>query len=97
MDIKRKGLGLYEPGELKNLDKSLMMQAIVKEYNGKNEKPKKEKNEQANEEVPYWKERLTCQICGKTYFRSAGTKHRRTNHHKIYEKMNEKIRKFVLE
>lgn len=92
MDIKKKkGLGLYEPEELKHLDKSLIAKAIY------NNDTKEEPKEEIIEDVPYWKQRLTCKICGKQYFRSATTKHRRTQYHKTYELINEKLRKFMLE
>lgn len=36
-------------------------------------------------------DRLICDVCRKTYTRSAVTKHRQTNYHKIYKEMHDKF------
>lgn len=42
-------------------------------------------------------DRIKCEICGRTYVRCHKTKHIRTDHHKAYEEMNEKLRKILLD
>jgi hypothetical protein len=44
----------------------------------------------------HWSDKIKCKICGKEYFRSASVAHKKTQHHKTYEKFDEKIRKLML-
>lgn len=88
---KTKNLIEYEPEVLKYLDESCVAKAIYKQEEEKEQPPKE------NPDVPYWKQRIKCDICGKEYFRSGTTKHRSTQHHKTYMMINDKMRKFILD
>lgn len=43
------------------------------------------------------KDKINCDICGKTYTRSNKNAHIKTNHHQIYSKMNKKMAKLLLD
>ncbi len=36
-------------------------------------------------------DRIKCEICGKEYFRSGSTKHKRTEYHRAMERVNKKL------
>jgi hypothetical protein len=42
-------------------------------------------------------DKIICDICGKTYTRSNKTAHVRTQRHKIYTSVNEKLRKLLID
>src|SRR5580693_112782 len=44
----------------------------------------------------HWSDRIECKICGKTYQRSRTTLHKRTQFHRTYDDINEKLRKVLL-
>ena len=44
-----------------------------------------------------WDDRVKCKICGKIVSRSNQSNHRKSNQHQIYMKMNEKIRKLLID
>lgn len=44
-----------------------------------------------------WNDRVKCTICGKIVSRSNQSNHRKSNQHQIYLKMNEKIRKLLID
>ena len=43
------------------------------------------------------KDRLECDICGKTYTRSSSTHHKRTQYHQAHLKINKKLRELLIE
>lgn len=87
---KNKGIILYNKEEFDYLDNSTIAKAM---YNHSKQKIKKDEKD---EDIPYWKQRITCDICGKQYYRSGVTKHRSTQHHKTYMLINEKLRNLML-
>jgi len=44
-----------------------------------------------------WKDRIKCEICNKTYTRSNKYRHNNTKYHKMYEEMNNKLRKLLFQ
>ncbi len=84
-NIKEKELINYNEDELKYITKPVG-KAI---YLGRG-RPKK------NNKL-HWSDIITCNICNKTFTRSARTAHNKTNHHQIYLKINEKLRKILVE
>ena len=42
------------------------------------------------------KDRVKCQVCGKVYTRSGSAKHKKSQQHKIYEDINNKLLKAIL-
>lgn len=49
----------------------------------------------ANKKLPT--DRIKCKVCGKEYFRSGATKHKRTVFHKERERINEKLLGFLID
>lgn len=43
------------------------------------------------------KDRLECEICGKTYVRSSSTHHKRTQYHLAHVKINKKLRELLID
>lgn len=43
-----------------------------------------------------WNDRIQCKICGKKMLRSNQSKHKKTQYHMAFEKMNNKIRDLLL-
>lgn len=43
-----------------------------------------------------WSDRITCKICGKTYLQSNSTWHKKSNFHKLHEKLNDKMREIFI-
>jgi hypothetical protein len=43
------------------------------------------------------KDRLECDICGKSYIRSSSTHHKRTQYHQAHVKINSKLRKLLID
>lgn len=82
--LKGKGLGLCDNETIKYIREPIG-KAIASRGRPKAEKP------------THWSDKLKCKICGKEYFRSAVVAHKKTNHHKTYEKFDEKMRKLMLE
>lgn len=80
-----KELVLMDKDELKNIMKPLE-KAKYKHNVGR---PKKELHTK-------WSDRITCKICGKEYMRSNSSSHKKTNHHKLHEQMNNKIRDILI-
>lgn len=54
-------------------------------------RPKKTESEKAKPT-----DRLTCEICGKEYFRSGSAKHKATQHHILHQNLNKKLMKMLL-
>lgn len=44
-----------------------------------------------------WSDRIKCKICGTEYTRSAVVAHKKTRHHRDFEKFDSKLRKIMLE
>lgn len=86
------GLARYNVDELKYLKKSSVAKAIYTHKPKKTGRPRKNEDEKTK-----WNDRIECTICGKTYIRSGATKHRRTEFHQAFEKMDEKLRNLTLE
>src|ERR1700677_1702569 len=83
---ENKGLSQYTSEELKYVQKPLG-KAIYK-----CRRPKKEDSEKC-----HWSDKVKCDTCGKTFMRSARTAHNNTNFHKIHIKMNDKLKKLLIE
>lgn len=87
----KKGLSLtnYSEEELKYLQKPIG-KAIYK--NSTKGRPRKQEHEKCKPT-----DKITCEICGKTYIRSGSAAHKITNYHKLHERMNTKLRKILLD
>lgn len=95
---KVKSLALYEPSELKYLNNSVVAKTMYDQGRVPNTPRRTNEDEdEEDEEVPYWRQRVTCNVCGKTHARSAVSKHKKSNYHKMHEKVNAKLREFILE
>lgn len=57
-------------------------------YKGRPRKPDNEKAKPTD--------RITCEICGKEYFRSGSANHKATKHHIIHQDLNKKLMKILL-
>lgn len=88
---EKKSLPLYEPEELKYLDKPLGKAAYLGRKTSINDDERKRKGIKAN-----WWDRIECNICGVEFTRSARSKHNRTKQHQIYKKIDKKMRKVLL-
>ncbi len=42
-------------------------------------------------------DKIVCEICGKSFFRSGRTKHKRTKFHMLHENMNKKLMKMLVD
>lgn len=83
---KQKGLGLYEPEEIKYLEKPIGKAVFI----GPKEEPiKKQKS------TPF--DRVICDICGTEFTRGNRSKHNKTRHHRDFLVFNDKIRKIMLD
>lgn len=76
-----KGLGLYDNDTLEYVQKPLG-KAIYEQSTKK--------------DISKHSDRIKCKVCDKEYVRSNATHHKNTNHHKIYEKMNTKIKNLLI-
>lgn len=54
-------------------------------------RPKKDADEKTSP-----KDRVECDICGKTYVRSSSTNHKRTQFHQAHVKINKKLQKLLI-
>jgi|ERR1700761_1830550 len=45
----------------------------------------------------HWSDRIECKLCGKIYTRSTSSRHKKTQYHRIYEEMNNKLRMILLD
>lgn len=84
--LKQKGLGTVDNETIKYL-RHPIGKSIALSLGKPSMKPKKK---------CHWSDRIKCKICGKTYVRSACTKHKSTEYHKLYERFDEKIRNIML-
>lgn len=41
-------------------------------------------------------DRIKCEICGKEFYRSGRTNHKKTKHHILYEGLNKKLAKILI-
>ena len=73
----------YKVDELKYLKKPIG-KALYK-YSENEKLPLRKKN------IPKWKEKVKCVVCGGMYMRSSKTRHEWTQRHKIYNNVNTKI------
>lgn len=83
------GLSTYDSNELKYLESSSIGKAI---YVNKRGRPRVSDELKAKST-----DRITCKDCGKQYIRSNATNHKKTTYHIIHEKMNEKLKKIMLD
>ena len=83
---EKKELVQYDEDELKYVQKPLG-KAIYKAG-----RPKKSDDEKAK-----WNDKIKCSICNKEYIRSASNAHKITQYHKIHSKMNDKLKKLLIE
>lgn len=100
----KKGLGLYEPDEIKYLEKPLGKAAYLGE---KIEETIDQSDEdKLVEEISLsplvkvkalWSDRVKCPICGKRFTRSCRNSHEKTSYHKTYLKFHKKLRKIMLD
>lgn len=58
----------------------------------KSGRPKKNEFEKAKPT-----DKITCEICGKNFFRSGRANHYKTEYHKAHNAMNSKLRKILIE
>ena len=78
---KQKSLPLYEVDTIKEIIKPIGRTI----YNGEIQNGSS------------WNDNVICKICGKRYKRSNVTNHKKTQWHKIHDKMNDKLKKLLLE
>jgi len=81
------GMVSFSVDELKYVRKPIGKQiykSIVEEV--KEEKPK-----------PRWDDKVKCKVCGSVTLRSNQSTHKKSQKHKLYEGINEKIRNVLLE
>jgi hypothetical protein len=103
-EIKIKRHDSSKKKEKRRLRKKIRKDKNITEYNkdeidyiqtpiGKStyKEPKQEKKK------AHWSDKVLCEICGKTFTRSARSNHRATQYHKIYESMNKKLSKFLID
>lgn len=55
-------------------------------------RPKKNETEKAK-----WSDKIICDVCGKTFIRSARSSHKKTKYHNFYSKMNAKLKKLLVD
>jgi hypothetical protein len=85
---KGKGLSQYSDDVLKELNKTIP-KAIY-------ENAVKQKIKHSTSNDSKWTDKIECDVCGKIYTRSNSGAHKKTREHKIYENMNKKLRKIML-
>ncbi len=84
-NIKEKELIQCNEEELKYVQKPLG-KAI---YKGRLKK--------SDDDKAHWSNKIKCNICNKEFIRSSRTAHNLTNFHKLYMKMNEKLKKILID
>jgi len=84
---KQKGLTQYSNEKLIYIQKPIG-KAIYKSK----ERPKKSEENKAK-----WNDKVKCDRCGKEFIRSSRTTHNKTQYHKIFDKMNNKLQDFLLQ
>ena len=83
---KQKGLTQYSNEELQYIQKPID-QALYKSQG----RPKKIEKNKAK-----WNDKIKCDRCGKIFIRSSRTAHYKTQYHKIFDKMNNKLQNILL-
>lgn len=81
------GIPLYDTDTIRYLEKPIG-KAIYKNAIGR---PKKRDEDKAN-----YYDRIVCDSCGIEYTRAHRSAHRKTKVHQAYEKMNNKMKKFLV-
>lgn len=82
--MSKKPLAKYSVYELNEVQKPIQKATFLHE----DDKPKKK---------AHWSDIISCKECGKQYMRSSVSAHKKTQYHKIYEHMNKKLKKLLIE
>lgn len=92
---KGKGMSNYNKEELKYvrtpIGKGLYLNALD------TKKDKDEIIDKPKDEKPKWNDRIKCSVCGSIINRANKSRHKKSNHHQIYAKMDSKIKKMLLD
>lgn len=84
---EQKGLALYDIDELKYVQKPIGKALYTKKKIGR---PKKDNPSQ-------WSDKIKCDVCGNEFIRSNRSNHNKTKQHQLYLKMNDKIKKLLVD
>ncbi len=93
-DSLREGMELCQYGaeEMKYITKPIGRAVYENAYENKDiVKPKKEKKKNNRFE------RIECELCGRVISKNNKAAHRKTRYHQAFEKMNKKLREFLLD
>lgn len=97
MDIRKLKSEIKEKKGLanENLDIwSFIQKPIGKAYYKHNQENTEGDNVEDNK--IHWSDKIKCKVCGREYTRSNVSNHKKSQFHRTYENINNKVRKFIL-